>query len=162
MKKTNPAAEPSLVLMPAPTKRRANRRDIIQMIAELEYQRRKEEADKTNDAFEKKRKAIFDEAMKVFAKNCARFDPSAFKPHSSAYGEGVDFTYFVRDTARMKTLRKAWQDAPLGFASSFETVLKEVRAKMERHRTDHIKLALAEDPALRQGVEELRKQLFAD
>lgn len=160
MKKTKPAVESSLVLMPAPAKRRATKSDLVQMIAELEYKRREAEAAKTNEAFEKKREAFYAETLKVFTKTLKCLDPSAFKTHSSPYGEGVNFTFFVRDTPRMKTLRKAWQEAPLGFAPTFETVLKEVRAKMERHRIDHIKLALAEDPALRQGVEELRKQLF--
>ena len=61
----------------------------------------------------------------------------------------------------MVALRKKLNACKTTYVSR-EKVLKEVRSKMEAHRTDHIRLALAEDPALRQGVEELRKQLFND
>ena len=151
---------PALVLMPAAPKRRANKTDIIQMIAELEYERRRKESDRLQEEKDKLLQALLDEGRKELQKRldegmkAADFDADTF-----CYNGFVRLDAVVADTPRMKSLRKRWNEIHVHHPYK-EDVLKEVRAKMEQHRVDNIKLALAEDPALRKGVEELRKQLF--
>lgn len=152
---------PALVLMPAAPKRKATKSDLVQMIAELEYERRQKEAEdllaKQNEAFNQ----LIEEAKKELAKRLATASPADFEYSTGSYYDDVFFKMIVKDTPKMRVLRERWKKINVRPVYKGD-VLKEVRSKMEQHRTDHIKLALAEDPALRQGVEELRKQLFAE
>lgn len=153
---------PALVLMPAAPKRRANKTDITMMIAELEYERRKAEADRLKEEQERLLQTLLDEGRKELQKRldegmkAADFDADTF-----SYNAFVRFDAVVKDTPKMKALRKRWNEIRVHHPYR-DDVLKEVRSKMEQHRTDHLRLVLAEDPALRKGVEELRKQLFAN
>lgn len=153
---------PALVLMPAAPKRRANKTDITMMIAELEYQRRKEKADRLQKERDKLLQALLDEGRKELQKRLdGGMKAADFGADTFCRNAYVRLDAIIPDTPKMKSLRKRWNEI-LVHHPYREDVLKEVRSKMEQHRTDHIKLALAEDPALRKGVEELRKQLFND
>lgn len=154
----------ALTLLPAAPKRKATKSDIIQMIAELEYQRRSEENAKLDAENQEAYTALVNEAKRVFWEQISNGELTDVDLDVCTYAcQGmVSIKVSVHDTAKMRTLRCQWMECKTSVYVSRDKILREVREKMEAHRTDHIKLALAEDPALRQGVEELRKQLFND
>lgn len=154
----------TLTLLPAAPKRKATKSDIIQMIAELEYQRRSEENAKLDAENQEAYTALVNEAKRVFLEQISNGELTDDDLDVCTYAcQGmVSIKVSVHDTAKMRTLRCKWMECKTSVYVSRDEILREVRSKMEQHRTDHIKLALAEDPALRQGVEELRKQLFND
>lgn len=163
MPEDNTNTPATLTLLPAAPKRKATKSDLVQMIAELEYQRRKAEAERLDKEMEAALNDLLEEGRKVLQKRLANGTISAtdFEADTFCYRSFVKFEVCISDTPKMVALRKKLNACKTTYVSR-EDVLKEVRAKMEAHRTDHIRLALAEDPALRQGVEELRKQLFND
>lgn len=156
---TNP---PALVLMPAAPKRRANKTDITMMIAELEYERRRKEADRLQEEKDRLLQTLLEEGRKELQKQLdGGMKAADFAADTFCYNAFVRLDVIIKDTPKMKALRKRWNEIHVHHPYK-ENILKEVRSKMEQHRTDHLRLVLAEDPALRKGVEELRKQLFAN
>lgn len=160
MPEDNTNTPATLTLLPA-AKKRATKGDLVMMIAELEYQKRQKEADALKEKQLKFLNALYDEAKKEFAKKLLEMKPEDFERNTFMFSDEVSFRFEIKDNNKMANLRMKWR--AISVPSVYrENVLKEVRSKLEAHRTDHIKLALAEDPALRQGVEELRKQLFSE
>lgn len=152
---------PALVLMPAAPKRRANKSDLVLLIAELEYEKRKAEADALQAQKDELYMQLLAEAKRVMAKRLANLKPEDFEINVGGYYGGATFRYEFHDNAKMTNLRKMRNDIYVPNVDKAD-IIKEVRAKMEFRRTDNIKLALKEDPALRKGVEELRAQLFSE
>lgn len=152
---------PSLVLMPAAPKRRANKSDLVLLIAELEYEKREAEADALQAQKDELYMQLLAEAKRVMAKRLANLKPEDFEINVGGYYGGATFRYEFHDNAKMTNLRKMRNDIYVPNVDKAD-IIKEVRAKMEFRRTDNIKLALKEDPALRKGVEELRAQLFSE
>lgn len=150
---------PALVLMPAAPKRRANKSDLVLLIAELEYEKRKAEADALQAQKNELYMQLLAEAKRVMAKRLANLKPEDFEINVGGYY--ATFRYEFHDNAKMTNLRKMRNDIYVPNVDKAD-IIKEVRAKMEFRRTDNIKLALKEDPALRKGVEELRAQLFSE
>lgn len=164
MPEDNTNTPATLTLLPAAPKRKATKSDLVQMIAELEYQRRTEENAKRDAENQEAYNALVGEAKRVFWEQVANGKLTDADLDVCTYScQGmVSIKVSVHDTQKMQTLRRKWMECKTSVYVSRAEILREVREKMEQHRTSHIQLALAEDPALRQGVEELRKQLFND